>query len=161
MLANKVAGHLNRAPLNGVSALRTCQTVLMMQDEDKEVTNPIFSPPVLLLLLAILVSFYHTGIGLYYALGLEPSPLFSFLYRAGLLCSVVWWLQGDSRKYKAPPVYCLGMLVSVAWMVVIPYHLFKTRGRKGLIVIVGLVIVFIFSQFLAVMTYMLLSTYLR
>jgi hypothetical protein len=55
------------------------------------------------------------------------------------------------------PVYCLGLLVSVAGMIVIPYHLFKTRGVRGLIPILGLIGVLIAALFVEVLVYTLFS----
>ncbi|MGH9903153.1 MAG: hypothetical protein ACRD68_15205 [Pyrinomonadaceae bacterium] len=96
-------------------------------------------PTSTLILLAVLVLLYSVGTGLYFARGVEPSPAFEFLFRAGLLCSVVWWIRADSRRHGLTPVYCLGMLVGVAWMIVIPYHLFRTRGVKiGLLILLAL-----------------------
>ncbi len=85
----------------------------------------------MLVLLAILVFVYHFGIGIYSALGVEPSPTFEFLYTAASLCAVVWWLRAEARRYAVKPVYCPGLLVGVGWIVIVPYLLFKTRGARG------------------------------
>jgi hypothetical protein len=115
------------------------------------------SSSVMLFFLVVLVLLYHIGIGFYSAHGLEPLPLFTFLYTAGLLCSVIWWLRADARRYKVQPVYCLGMLVSVGWVVVIPYHLWATRGARGLLLILALIGAFVVAQFVAVFTYLLFA----
>lgn len=111
----------------------------------------------MLVLIGILVFIYQFGIGIYYARGLEPLPSFEFLYKAALLCGVVWWLRADTRRYAVKPVYCLGLLVRVGWIIIIPYHLFKTRGLRGLIPLVALISVFIAAQLLSVFVYMLFS----
>ena len=111
----------------------------------------------MLVLLAVLVFLYHLGLGFYYARGVELPPAFEFLYTGGLLCSIIWWLKDDSRKHRVTPVYCLGFLVSIGWMIVIPYHLFKTRGMRGLIPIFGLIGVFLVAKLMAAFTYMLFS----
>jgi len=120
----------------------------------------ISSIPIMLVFLTILVMLYHFGLGFYYARGIEPSPAFEFLYTAGLLCSIIWWLKDDSRKYRVTPVYCLGFLILIAWMIVIPYHFFKTRGVRGLITIFALIGIFLVAQFIAAFTYMLFSAQL-
>ncbi len=97
----------------------------------------------MLVLLVILVFVYSCGIGIYSALGLEPSPTFEFLYTAAFLCGVVWWLEAEARRYVLKPVYCLGLLVSIGWMIMIPYHLFKTLGVRGLIPLLALLVSFI------------------
>ncbi len=81
----------------------------------------------LLALLGILVFIYHFGVGIYYACGLEPLPSFEFLYTAAFLCGVVWWLKAEARRYAVKPVYCLGLLVSIGWLIIIPYHLFRSH----------------------------------
>ncbi len=92
----------------------------------------------ILVLLGTLVFLYHFGVGLYLALDLEPSPAFEFLYRAAFLCGVVWWLQAEARRFNLKSAYCPGLLVRIVWVVIIPYHLFKTRGAKGLIPLLAL-----------------------
>ncbi len=111
----------------------------------------------MLVLLVILVFVYSCGIGIYSALGLEPSPTFEFLYTAAFLCGVVWWLEAEARRYVLKPVYCLGLLVSIGWMIMIPYHLFKTRGVRGLIPLLALLVSFIAAHLLAVFVHMALS----
>lgn len=92
----------------------------------------------LLVLLGTLVFFHHFGVGLYSALEVEPSPTFEFLYTAAFLCGVVWWLQAEARRFNLKPAYCPGVLVGFGWMLIIPYHLFKTRGAKGLVPLLAL-----------------------
>jgi polyferredoxin len=114
----------------------------------------------MLVLLGILVFVYHFGMGIYSAGGLEPSPAFEFLYRAAFLCCVVWWLRADAPRYAVKLVYCLGLLVGVGWMIIIPYHLFKTRGVRGLIPLSALIGSFLAAHLLAVLVYMIFSTQL-
>lgn len=115
----------------------------------------ISSLPVMLVLLAVSVFLYHVGIGLYHALGLEPSAAFEFLYNVAFVCAVVWWIKQEARRYEVTPVYCLGFLVSTGWMIVIPYHLYKTRGVKGFIPLVALIGVFLAAQIVAGLFYLL------
>jgi hypothetical protein len=128
-----------------------------MRNISEELMKHISSIPIMLVFLTILVLIYHFGVGFYNARGIEPSPAFELLYTTGFLCSIIWWLEDDARKYHVTPVYCLGFLVSIAWMIVIPYHLFKTRGVKGLITIFTLAGIFLVAQFIAAFTYMLFT----
>ena len=114
-------------------------------------------PPLILAFLAALVLLYHVSEGLYFARGLEPSPALDLLYRAGLVWSTCWWLAADSRRHKVTPVYCLGLLVTVAWVIIIPHHLLKTRGLKGVVTILCLLGVFAAAQIVAVMVYLIFS----
>lgn len=111
----------------------------------------------MLILFVLLVLLHSVGTGLYAARGLEPSAAFDSLYRIGLLCAIIWWLKDDARRYGVRLVYCLGLFVSIAWMILIPYHLFKTRGMKGFIAILVLIGIFITAQVAAVVAYMLFS----
>ena len=111
----------------------------------------------MLVLLGILIFLYHLGIGIYYAEGLEPSPAFEFLYSVAFLCCVVWWLRAEAGRYLVKPVYCLGLLVGVGWIIIIPYHLFKTRGWKGLIPLSALIGSFLAAHLSAVLLYMIVS----
>lgn len=111
----------------------------------------------MLVLIVILVFVYHLGIGTYSALGLEPSPTFEFLYTAAFLSGVVWWLKAESRRYALKPVYCLGLLVGIGWIIMIPYHLIKTRGVRGLIPLLALLVSFIAAHLLAVFVHLAFS----
>jgi hypothetical protein len=108
-----------------------------------------------LVLLAILVFVHAFSLGLYSRSGLEPSPGIEFLYDVAFVCSVVWWLRAEAERYGVNQVYCLGFLVGVGWMIMIPYHLFKTRGVRGLIPLIALVSSFVAAHILGVLVYMI------
>jgi hypothetical protein len=107
--------------------------------------------------LVILILIYHFGIGIYSAWGLEPSLTFEFLYTTAFLCGVVWWLKADARTSTVKQVYCLGLLVGIGWMIIIPYHLFKTRGVRGLIPLLALIVSLLAAHLFALFIYMTLS----
>ena len=87
----------------------------------------------MLVLLIILIFVYNAAAAIYYAQGLEPLPVLGFLYDAAFVTGVVWWLRGETKRSAVTSVYCQGMLVGAGWLIIIPYHLLKTRGVKGLI----------------------------
>lgn len=101
---------------------------------------------IMLVLLGALVFVYNVGAGIYYVNGLEPLPTFEFLYNAAFLCGVVWWLQAEARETAVQRVYCSGLLVGAGWLIIIPYHLLKTRGTRGLIPLFALIGSFIVAQ---------------
>lgn len=103
----------------------------------------------MLVLLGILVFVYHFAIGIYNAWALEPPSSFEFLYSVAFLCGVVWWMKAEFRRYNVKPVYCLGLLVGSGWLVMIPYHLFKTRGVRGLIPLLALIGIILAAHLLA------------
>ena len=102
----------------------------------------------MLVLFGVLVFVYHLGIGIYDALGLEPLPTFEFLYNAAFLCGVVWWLRAEARCSPVARTYCEGLLVALGWIFIIPYHLLKTRGVKGLIPLFALIFTFVAARVL-------------
>jgi hypothetical protein len=111
----------------------------------------------MLVLLVVLVFVYHCGTGIYHACGLEPLPTFEFLYTASFLCGVVWWLKAETRTSTVKHVYCLGLLVGIGWMIIVPYHLFKTRGVRGFIPLLALLGSFLAAYVLAVFVYLVLT----
>jgi hypothetical protein len=115
-------------------------------------------PHPMLILLGILTFVYHFGIGIYSAHGVEPLPAFEFLYTAAFLCCVVWWLRAEDRRCALKHVYCVGLLVGVGWIIIIPYHLFKTRGVRGMVPLSALLGLVLVGHILAVFVYMILST---
>jgi len=112
---------------------------------------------IMLVLFGVLVFVYHLGIGIYNRLGLEPLPAFEFLYTVGFLCGVVWWLRAEAGSSPVARIYCDGVLVGFGWIFIIPYHLLKSRGVKGLIPLLALIFTFIAARVLALVVNLLSS----
>jgi len=104
---------------------------------------------VMLVLLGSGIFIYHLGAGILEARGLEPLPAFEFLYEVILICGTIWWLQAEVKRSPVTHVYCPGVLITALWPFIIPYHLLKTRGLKGLLPIIALIGVFVFARILA------------
>jgi hypothetical protein len=83
----------------------------------------------------VLIFFDSAVRSLYLIHRLEPPSGFEFFVTLGLLWLVIWWLKEDSTKHEVKLVYCLGLLVYVAWIIILPYYLLKTRGAKALLVL--------------------------
>jgi hypothetical protein len=113
---------------------------------------------IMLVLLDLLVFVYTLGSGVYVVNGLEPSPTWEFLFRAAFLCGVVWWLKADAKRSAVQPVYCSGLIVGIGWLIIIPYHLLKTRGAKGLIPLFALIGCYFVAQVLTIVVYLALLT---
>lgn len=99
-------------------------------------TNPFFkllSPAGLLYVYLVLTAVAQ---GVYFASGIEEPAFFTLLYPLGYLWIVGWWLRGDSRKHGIAWLYDMGMFLNLAWPFVMPYYLLKTRGARGLLVLV-------------------------
>jgi hypothetical protein len=61
----------------------------------------------------------------------EPPAGFELLRGLGYLYVVGYWLQVDSRRYGFKWVYCRGILLYLAGVIIVPYYLFKTRGARA------------------------------
>lgn len=103
----------------------------------------------MLVLLIILIFIYNFTAMFYQLCRLEPLPTVEFLYIAAVPCAAVWWLRAEKLKSAVNPVYCEGLLVSYGWIFIIPYHLVKTRGVKGLLPLFALLASYFGSQVLA------------
>ena len=108
---------------------------------------------IILALLGILIFVYSFGNAFFEAGGLKPVPSFEFLYRAAFLCGVVWWLQAEAAPTAVGRVYCPGLIVSLAWPILVIYYLFKTRGARGLFTLLALFGIFLGAHFLGTIAY--------
>jgi hypothetical protein len=112
---------------------------------------------IMLVLLGVLVFIYNIGAGIYGINGLEPLATFELLYDAAFLCGVVWWLQAEAGGSAVQRTYCSGLLVALGWFIIIPYHLLKTRGARGLIPLLALIGIFIVAQIVTIVAYITLQ----
>jgi hypothetical protein len=113
-------------------------------------TTPSPYVPALFLLLVLLVR--GVGSGILMARGVESDAL-DYLYRVGLLWSLVWWLKADGRGRGVRQVYCLGMLTMVGGFILLPYHLLRTRGAAGLLLILAFLGALVASAFVSLVAY--------
>lgn len=65
--------------------------------------------------------------------GAYPPEVFEFLYPFAFLGLICWWLQRDSGRNGVSWPLDMGMFMYQAWVIILPYHLIKTRGVRGLI----------------------------
>ena|SRR2546426_389167 len=98
------------------------------------------SPTVLLYTFVVITQFAY---GLYVGQQIEAPGAYTLLHWAAQLWIIGWWLRTDSRKRGVVWVYDLGFFVCIAWPFVMPYYLVKTRGAKGLLVILGFVVAYV------------------
>jgi hypothetical protein len=75
---------------------------------------------------------------LYAATQAEPSPAIALFVTSGPLLAVVLWLQKDARRTGVGAVQDWGYFLLLAWPIVIPWYAFKTRGRSGWRLMIGL-----------------------
>jgi hypothetical protein len=100
------------------------------------VLSRVLSPTVLLYSFVVITQFAH---GLYLGQQIEAPGLYTLLHWAAQLWIIGWWLRTDSRKHGVVWVYDLGLFLCIAWPLVVPYYLVKTRGAKGLLVILAVI----------------------
>ena len=94
------------------------------------------SPTVLLYSFVVITQFAY---GLYLGQQIETPGAYTLLHWAAQLWIIGWWLRTDSRKRNVAVVYDLGFFLYLAWPIVMPYYLVKSRGAKGLLVVLGFV----------------------
>lgn len=75
---------------------------------------------------------------LYASTQTEPAPIVSLFLTSGPLLAVVLWLRRDARRTGVGAVQDLGYFLLLAWPVVIPRFAFRTRGRSGWQLMLGL-----------------------
>jgi len=100
----------------------------------------VLSPAPLLYTFVVITQFAQ---GAYLGAQLEFPGTVTFLFTIGMLWAVGWWLRTDSRRRAVLSVYDLGFFLYLAWPILMPYYLLKTRGAKGLLVMLGFVVAYI------------------
>jgi hypothetical protein len=75
---------------------------------------------------------------------LEPTePLFA-LYRLVLTVLFATWLIADARESgRARPTFDYGWFIVFGFVVYVPYYLFSTRRWRGLLILLGMLLIFI------------------
>ena len=68
---------------------------------------------------------------LYAVAQVEPSPVVVLFLTSGPLIAVIVWLQRDAARTQIATVHDLGFFLWFSWPLVIPWYAWKTRGRSG------------------------------
>jgi hypothetical protein len=100
------------------------------------ILSRIAAPTILLYSFIIITQIGH---GIYYGYQIEPPGTFTLLYALSLVWIMGWWLRTDTRIRGIAWVYDMGFFLFIAWPLVMPYYLVKSRGAKGLLVVLGFV----------------------
>ncbi len=87
-------------------------------------------PAIALLVYVFLLQFVE---GLYAVRQIEMPVSTFFLSRLAFVWLIWWWLREDSRRRGVTWMLDLGLFLMIAWPLLLPYHLFKTRGWAGFI----------------------------
>ena len=102
----------------------------------------IFSPTFLLYSFVVVTQLEY---GAYLGAQLDFPEVFRLFYAIGILWSFGWWLQTDSKKRSVDLAYDRGLFLYIAWPILLSYYLIKTRGPKGLLIILAFIAVYIGS----------------
>jgi hypothetical protein len=119
------------------------------------VLSRIASPAPLLYTLVVITQFAY---GAYLGAQFQFPEGVTIIYSVGVLWALAWWLREDSRRRGVLSVYCLGFFLYLAWPVVMPYYLLKTRGAKGLLVMLGFVVAYVAAGIIGIILSLLLVT---
>ena len=119
------------------------------------VLSRMFSPVPLLYTFVVITQFAY---GAYLSAQLEFPAAVTFLFAVGILWAVGWWLRTDSRRRGVLSVYDLGFFLYLAWPIVMPYYLIKTRGAKGLLVMLGFVAAYVGAAIIGIILSVLVIT---
>lgn len=77
--------------------------------------------------------------GLYWGMWVEMSVYVDLCAALALSLGIVFWLHRDMRLRGYHPAFDSRTFLFVAWPVVGPYYLFRTRGRMAFVPIAGFV----------------------
>ena len=116
--------------------LRIAQIAGLIPSFSDTVLSRIASPTILLYSVVLITQIAR---GIYLGEQIEPPGAFTLLYWLAFLWIIGWWLRTDSRKRGVASVYDMGFFLYIGWPLVMTYYLVKTRGAKGLLVVLGLV----------------------
>jgi hypothetical protein len=97
--------------------------------------------PARVLFIFVFVAQFLTGI--YAALATELPFLFEILYPVVTTWLVWWWIKEDSAGTRESWPIDLGLFLFVAWPVIVPYYLIKTRGISGLVGVVAFIAILV------------------
>lgn len=93
----------------------------------------------------------------YAAYGQEPSAAYLLLYYLGRGLVVAHWILTDQRRLGAPRSLDSGWFAFIAWPLVLPYHLVKTRGWKGIGTLLGMIALYLVTYGLSLLCFFALT----
>lgn len=114
----------------------------------------LFSAPVIVF--CAFVVFAQVTSVLYFAYELELPSTFDVWHALGFWGILCWWLREDSKKYGVGWVLDMGFFLYVAWIFILPYHLFKTRGVRAFTTILLFIAIFVAANLLSLIVYWLI-----
>jgi hypothetical protein len=90
--------------------------------------------------LILLVSVSTVGLSVLSTHRVAESAATNLVLRFAFALVIALWVQGDRRKRQVSVPYEFDAFVFFFWYVAMPYYLYKTRGWRGLMVALAIVI---------------------
>lgn len=90
--------------------------------------------------LFVLIFFVQFVDGLYVIRQIDSPLVYDVMSRIAVVWVIWWWLMDDSRRLGVTWFHDLGMFLFIAWIFILPYHLFKTRGFRAFIPILAFIL---------------------
>ena len=112
----------------------------------KHLTLPIFS----LIIFLLCGQIFNV---IYYANGIYPTGRFLMLYSVGFFLAIACWFKEDCKKHNVTWAIDMGFFLLVAWVLIIPIFLFKTRGLKAFITILSFLGIYISTYLFSLIIY--------
>jgi len=96
-----------------------------------------------ILLYVLLVVSMRTAEGLYAGIGREPPAALPWLEQVTVWVTIWAWFHAFARRHRIPLIMDSGWLLIGAWLVVVPYYLFKIQRWRALVPIGAYVLLMI------------------
>ena len=94
--------------------------------------------PKALLPLILLVSISTVGLSTLSFYKAGESAATNLLLRFAFALVIALWVRGDRRRRQVSMPYEFDAFVFFCWYVAMPYYLYKVRGRRGLLLALGI-----------------------
>lgn len=107
------------------------------------------------IVLAVFFLLGNLGGCVYLAAGRPPSSRFILLYTVGVFWAIAAWIIADARRLGVALPFDIGWFAFFAWPLVLPYHVFKTRGLKGFVTLGGLLAMFLATYLVGLVAYLI------
>lgn len=98
------------------------------------------------------VSLVNILYGIYDANNIEPSAQFYILYLVGFLWLVGFWIKKDNKKYNVEWCREMGLMLYIAWPLIILFYLFATRKLKAIPIILALLLIYFGTYYISFYT---------
>jgi hypothetical protein len=104
-------------------------------------------------LVVVFLLILNVANGVYAAARVAPSPAVTILGYFGLATILYFWFAQYSRAYGLAWNMDMGWFLYLAWWAVIPYQLFKLRGRKAWLTILCFAGIYLGTYVVGILVY--------